>query len=121
MRKFKKYLLFLLALSSAYLIKAQDGSVEYFPLPLKITFGNHAVGFPYQNSFTSFNSHFSLGTELGINQNQKHHLFVSPNVGFFRNKFKNHGIHQGINTNCLINSIYGIVYRRKHNNRHTRH
>lgn len=82
----RKYVLMLLALSSAYLIKAQDvNPITYAKFPLKIAIGNHAVGFPFQNSFSAFNPHFSVGTELGLNRNSKHHLFVSSNLGFIRN------------------------------------
>ncbi len=87
MAALRKYLLILLALSSSYLMQAQDdSSIEYSKFPLKIAIGNHAVGFPYQNSFNAFNPHFSVGTERGLNKNQKHHLFVSSNLGLIRNK-----------------------------------
>ena len=87
MTTFKKYLLILFALSSSYLISAQDaGTINYAKFPIKIAIGNHAVGFPYEHSFKAFNPHFSVGTELGLNKNQKNHLFLSSNLGFFRNK-----------------------------------
>lgn len=87
MEKLKKCLLILLALSSTYLIKAQDvDPVVYSKLPLSIAFGNHAIGFPFENSFKAFNPHFSVGTELGLNKNQKHRLLLSSNLGFFKNK-----------------------------------
>ena len=83
----RKLLLILLTLSSAYLSKAQDSyPIEYFSFPLKIAIGNHAVGFLYENSFTAFNPHFSIGTELGLNRNPKHQLFTSANIGFIRNE-----------------------------------
>lgn len=87
MTSFLKFLVILLALSSSCLVKAQDnGNVKYSKFPLKIALGNHAVGFLYQNSFKAFNPHLSVGTELGLNKNQKHRLFVSSNLGFFRNE-----------------------------------
>ncbi len=87
MTALKKYLLILFALSSSYLITAQeDDLIEYSKFPLKIAIGNHAVGFPYQNSFNAFNPHISVGTEKGLNKNQKHHLFASSNLGFIRNQ-----------------------------------
>lgn len=68
-------------------IKAQDiSNIEYAKFPLKISLGNHVVGFAYQNTFDSFNPSFSAGTEKGLNKNPKHHLFVSSNLGFIRNK-----------------------------------
>lgn len=83
----KKYLLILLAVSSAYLTTAQDSTpLAYAKFPLKISLGNHVVGFPFENLFSAFNPHVAVGTEIGINKNQKHHLFVSANLGFFRNK-----------------------------------
>jgi len=87
MTTFKKYFLILFALSCSFLIKAQESSpIEYSKFPLKIAIGNHAVGFPYQNSFSTFNPHLSIGTELGFNRSQKHRLFLSSNLGFIRNK-----------------------------------
>jgi len=87
MTTFKKYLFILFALSCSFLMKAQGSSpIEYSKFPLKIALGNHAVGFPYQNSFSAFNPHLSIGTELGLNKNQKHRLFLSSNLGFIRNK-----------------------------------
>ena len=83
----RKLLLILLTLSSAYLSKAQDSlPIEYSAFPLKIAIGNHAVGFLYENSFTAFNPHLSIGTELGLNRNLKHQLFTSANIGLIRNK-----------------------------------
>ncbi len=82
-----KFLLILNALLFSNFITAQDSNkIAYSKFPLKIALGNHAVGFPYQNAFVSFNPIFSVGTERGINKNQKHHLFVSSNLGFIRNK-----------------------------------
>lgn len=87
MPKSIKYLLILFLLSNAYWLKAQDNSpIAYSKLRLKVALGNHTVGFPYQNSFAAFNPHLSVGTELSLNNNQKHQLFTSANVGFFRNK-----------------------------------
>lgn len=87
MKTFKKYFFILFALSCSCLIKAQEGSpIEYSKFPLKLAIGNHAVGFPYQNSFSAFNPHVSIGTELGLNKNPKHSLFLSSNLGFFRNR-----------------------------------
>ena len=87
MTRLRKYLLILFALSSSYLIKAQDASpLAFYKFPLKINIGNHVVGFPFQNSFNAFNPHFSVGTELGLNKNQKHRLLLSSNLGFIRNK-----------------------------------
>ncbi len=84
---FKKYVLILLAVSSSYLLNAQDTTpIEYAKYPLKLSLGNHVVGFPLENLFSSFNPHLSIGTERGINKNQKHHLFVAASLGFFRNK-----------------------------------
>ena len=86
MEQLKKCLLIIVALSSAYLIKAQEPDpVVYSKLPLRIAIGNHAIGFPFQNTFKAFNPHFSVGTELGLNKNQKHRLLLSSNLGFFRN------------------------------------
>lgn len=87
MKSLTKYLLILFALSSSSLIWAQDNAgIKYSKFPLKIAFGNHAVGFPFQNSFDAFNPHRSVGTERCLNKNQKHHLFAASNLGFIRNK-----------------------------------
>ena len=87
MSRLKKYLLILLTLSSSYLVEAQDvNPIEYSKFPLKISIGNHAVGFPFQNSFNAFNPHFAVGTEKRLNKNQKHQLYLSSNLGFIRNK-----------------------------------
>lgn len=86
MPRLKKHFLILFALLGSCLVKAQDANpIEYSKLPLKIAVGNQAVGFPFQNAFSAFNPHLSIGTELGLNKNQKHHFFVSSNLGFFEN------------------------------------
>jgi len=83
----KKYLLILLAVASAFSLKAQDTNpIAYSKFPLKVSIGNQVVGFPFDNLFTASNPHFSVGTERGLNKNQKHHLFVASSLGFFRNK-----------------------------------
>lgn len=82
----RKYLLILIAISASYFTNAQASEVEYSKLPLKIEIGNHVVGFPFENSFTAFNPHISIGTEIGINKNQKHQLFAATNLGYVNNK-----------------------------------
>lgn len=106
MTTLKKYLLILFAISSAHLTDAQDlSAIEYSRFPLKIAIGDHAVGFPYQHSFGTFNPYLSVGTERGLNRNQKHHLLASSNLGFIRN-------------NVIGNTItidFGLGYRYMHN------
>jgi len=80
-----KFLLLIAAFLCSNFIKAQ-GDVAYSKFPLRIEIGNHVVGFPFQNSFNSFNPNFSVGTERGLNKSQKYHLFVSTDLGFIRNK-----------------------------------
>jgi len=87
MTGFKKYLLFILAISSTYLAHAQNATqIAYAKLPLKIAIGNHAVGFPYQNSFSAFNPQLSVGTELALNKSQKHQIIAASSLGFIRNQ-----------------------------------
>ena len=86
MFKLRKYLIILLSIASPFLVNAQEESLlSYSKFPLKLAIGNHAVGFLYQNSFDALNPHVSLGTEFGLNKNQKHQLFASSNIGFFKN------------------------------------
>ena len=107
----KKYLLILLALSSSYWVKAQDDSaIEYSKFPLKIAIGNHAVGFPYQNSFSAFNPHLSVGTERGLNKNQKHHLFISSNLGFIRNKVIGNTITMDLDFGYRYTHVKGLFF-----------
>lgn len=73
-------------MSCIFVAHAQNEEVQFAKFPLKISFGNHAVGFPFQHSFKAFNPHFSLGTEFGLNKNLKHQIYISSNLGFIRNK-----------------------------------
>ena len=82
-----KYFFILLALLSSFVLKAQDiDAVEYSKFQLKIALGNHTVGFPYENSWSAFNPHFSFGFEKRINKSLKNQLFLGSNLGFFRNE-----------------------------------
>lgn len=83
----RKHLLILIALSASFLASAQlNSEIEYSKFPLKISVGNQAVGFPFENSFNAFHPHFSIGTEIGINKNLKHKLFAATNLGFIKNQ-----------------------------------
>ncbi len=82
----RKYLLIFIGLLGVHISIAQDANASsYTKFPLKIAIGNHAVGFPFQNSFNAFNLHLSLGTELGLNKNLKHSLFLSSDLGYISN------------------------------------
>jgi len=107
MKALKKYLLILAALTSSILIRAQaESPIKYAKFPLNIAIGNHAVGFPFQNSFKAFNPNLSFGTEFSINKNPKNQIFTSSNLGYILN-------------NVIGNTItfdIGIGYRYRNKN-----
>lgn len=86
MTQLKKHLLILFLLLSSLFLRAQEKNQNFYKFPLKVAIGNQIVGFPYQNLFQAINPSFSLGTELGLNKNSKHHLFLAANLGFINNK-----------------------------------
>lgn len=88
MKLLQNLLLILLAFSYTCLLRAQENEqIEYSNYPLKISLGNHAVGFPFQNSFDALNPHISLGTEKGLNKSNTHRPFIASSLGLIINKF----------------------------------
>jgi hypothetical protein len=87
MTPLKKGLFILFLLLTSFLLKAQDTlSTTYSKFPIKVTIGNHSVGFPLQNLFKASNLNLSIGSELSLNKNKKHQLLIAPSIGFFHNK-----------------------------------
>lgn len=86
MKSLIKYLIVLYSISSVLALQAQsEDEVSYSRFSAKAAIGNHAVGFPFQNSFSAINPHFSLGAEYGINKNPKNRFFAATNLGFIGN------------------------------------
>lgn len=98
MRAFLKSIIFLISLSFAIELQAQENNQsEYYKLPLKIAMGNHAVGFPYQNTFSSLHPNISIGSEFPLNKNHKHQLYLSSNIIFIDNNIIGNTIASDLN------------------------
>ena len=79
------YLLLVILLATLPIIteaRTNSDSSGYFKYPVRIAFGSQAVGFPYQNLFTSFNPCFTVGTEFRYNKNEKHRICQTLNLGY---------------------------------------
>ena len=74
---------FLLALMP-WISEAQNNPapVQYYKQPVRLSFGNQVVGFPFQNLFTSFHPGLMAGTEFGYNKSEKHRICQTLNLGF---------------------------------------
>lgn len=65
----------------------QEGdAIEYKKFPLKIGLSNHVVGFPFENISSTYNPHFSIGTERQLNKHLSHQFLAGSKVGWTSNK-----------------------------------
>jgi len=96
------FLLVFLLLPSFYLQAQDNSTLEYSKFPLKVSIGNHVVGFPYENLTSTYNPHFSVGTERFLNKSLKHQLFLASNLGFISNRV--------IGNSILIDLDFGYRY-----------
>ncbi len=103
MKSTKLILLIFWTVSSCVLLKAQEeNNSSYLRFSLKLNLGNHAVGFPFENTFSTFNPYGSIGTELRLNRSSKHRLFLATNLGVVRNQI----IGNSVNLDCDLGYRY---------------
>lgn len=108
----KKYsFLFLIFFLPILLIAQKEEPIRYTKFPLKISIGNQVVGFPFQHPFKSFNPHFSIGTELGLNKNLKHRLLLSSSLGFIQNDIIGNAIPIDFHFNYRYTNKIGIYFQ----------
>jgi len=101
----KKYAIVLFLIIASTGIYGQEAeSIEYRRFPIKLSIGNHVVGFPFQNLSSSFNPAFSLGTEWVLNKNPKHSIIIPAQLGFIQNDI----------IGSSVNFDIGVGYRFTH-------
>lgn len=106
----KNHLIFVFLLAMMpWISEAQNNPapVQYYKQPVRLSFGNQVVGFPFQNLFTSFHPGLMAGTEFGYNKSEKHRICQTLNLGF--------SFSRQIGNNVMLSSdfCYRIPIRRE--------
>ncbi|MCX6266748.1 MAG: hypothetical protein NTW16_05235 [Bacteroidetes bacterium] len=104
MPKANNLIIVVLLVSLTIIAEAQTdhAATPYFRLPIRVSFGSQAVGFPYQNLFSAFNPSFSAGTEFRYNKNETHRICQTLNVGF--------SVSDQIGSKVMLNSDFCYRY-----------
>ena len=82
---------------------------EFGRFSINASFGNHSVGFPFQNQFSAFNPVLpDVGVSFRINKNTKHSLLLGLNTTFVNNEVVGNETKVGLNLNYRYTNQSGI-------------